>query len=74
MVTSHDSGSGSILNVSNAINSCLEDSICVKVDDQVSAMKSAMKTAKKRGRPRGVSQDRENEPSSAVRASTRKRY
>jgi len=56
------------LNVSNAINSCMDDSICTKVDDQVSQLKSAMKTAKKRGRTA-----KENVPSSAVRASSRKR-
>ena len=56
------------LNVSNAINSCMDDSICTKVDDQVSQLKSAMKTAKKRGRT-----TKENVPSSAIRASSRKR-
>jgi len=56
------------LNVSNAINNCMDDSICTKVDDQVNQLKSAMKTAKKRGRIA-----KENVPSSAVRASSRKR-
>jgi len=56
-----------ILNVSTAVSSCLDDSVCTKVDQQVSQLKSAMKTARKRGTRK------ENEPGSAVRASSRKR-
>jgi len=56
------------LNVSNAINSCMDDSICTKLEDQVSQLKSAMKSAKKRGRTA-----KENVPLSAVRSSSRKR-
>ena len=61
-------GSDNILNVSNVVNSCLDDSICSKVDNQVSQLKSAMKTAKKRGRTA-----KENVPGTAVRQSARKR-
>merc|ERR1719158_2430193 len=56
-----------VLNVSNAVSSCLDDSVFTKVDQQVSQLKSAMKTARKRGARK------ENMPESAVRASTRKR-
>merc|ERR1712114_22434 len=56
-----------VLNVSTAVSSCLDDSVCTKVDRQVSQLKSAMKTARKRGTRK------ENEPGSAVRASSRKR-
>ena len=63
-------GSGNILNVSNVVNSCLDDSICSKVDNQVSQLKSAMKTAKKRGRAASA---KENVPGTAVRQSARKR-
>ena len=56
-----------VLNVSNAVSSCLDDSVYTKVDQQVSQLKSAMKTARKRGGRK------ENQPGSAVRASSRKR-
>ena len=56
-----------VLNVSNAVSSCLDDSVCTKVDQQVSQLKSAMKTARKRGGRK------ENQPGSAIRASSRKR-
>jgi len=63
-------GTDDILNVSNVVNSCLDDSICSKVENQVSQLKSAMKTAKKRGRTASA---KENEPRTAVRQSARKR-
>ena len=56
-----------VLNVSNTVSSCLDDSVCTKVDQQVSQLKSAMKTARKRAARK------ENEPGTAVRASSRKR-
>ena len=56
-----------LFNVNTAVISCLDDSVCTKVDQQVSQLKSAMKTARKRGARK------ENIPGSAVRASTRKR-
>jgi len=63
-------GQENVLNLSNAINNVLEDSICSKVDNQVSQLKSAMKTAKKRGRAASA---KENGPGTAVRQSARKR-
>jgi len=57
------------LEMSDAINKCLDDTLCVQVDEQVNNLKSAIKTAKKRGRPG----KKENEPGTAVRQSSRKR-
>jgi hypothetical protein len=56
-----------LLNVSNAINACIDDSICIKVHDQLSQLKSAMKSTKK---SRTV---KEKVPSTATRSSSRKR-
>jgi len=57
------------LEMSDAINKCLDDTLCVQVDEQVNNLKSAIKTAKKRGRPG----KKENAPGTAVRQSSRKR-
>ena len=54
-----------ILNVSNVVDNCLDDTVCVKVDQQMDMLKSAMKTAKKKGRPK-----KENDPGT-VRKSSR---
>lgn len=60
------------LALSDAISDCMEDSICVNVDTQVSQLKSAIKTtAKKRGGRKKVST--ENQPPTATRTSSRSR-
>jgi len=61
------------LALSEAINDCMEDSICVNVDTQVSQLKSAIKTtAKKRGGRKKVSTESQPPPS-ATRSSSRSR-
>jgi len=61
------------LALSEAINDCMEDSICVNVDTQVSQLKSAIKTtAKKRGGRKKVSTENQPPPS-ASRSSSRNR-
>jgi len=60
------------LALSEAISSCMDDSLCATVDTQVSQLKSAMKTSgKKRGKKRTNSEDQP--PPSASRSSSRKR-
>merc|ERR1711942_45690 len=55
------------LALSEAISSCMDNSLCASVDTQVSNLKAAMKgTAKKRGRKKSSS---ENQPPSATRSS-----
>jgi len=59
------------LALSEAISSCMDNSLCASVDTQVSNLKAAMKsTAKKRGRKKSNS---ENQPPSATRSSSRTR-
>ena len=59
------------LALSEAISSCMDNSLCASVDTQVSNLKAAMKsTAKKRGRKKASS---ENQPPSATRSSSRTR-
>jgi len=59
------------LALSDAISNCMEDSICVNVDTQVSQLKSAIKTtAKKRGRKKVST---ENQPPTGTRTSSRSR-
>jgi len=57
------------LALSEAISSCMDNSLCASVDTQVSNLKAAMKsTVKKRGRKKSNS---ENQPRSATRSSSR---
>lgn len=59
------------LALSDAISNCMEDSICVNVDTQVSQLKSAIKTtAKKRGKKKIST---ENQPPTGTRTSSRSR-
>jgi len=59
------------LALSDAISNCMEDSICVNVDSQVSQLKSAIKTtAKKRGKKKVST---ENQPPTGTRTSSRSR-
>jgi len=63
------------LALSEAISTCLEDSICANVDTQVSQLKSAIKTTTKKkggGRKRAASADESSQaPPSATRSSSR---
>jgi len=62
------------LALSEAVSTCLEDSICANVDTQVSQLKSAIKTTTKKkggGRKRAASQSQA--PPSATRSSSRNR-
>jgi len=62
------------LALSEAVSTCLEDSICANVDTQVSQLKSAIKTTtKKKGGGRKRAANESQAPPSATRSSSRNR-
>jgi len=62
------------LALSEAVSTCLEDSICANVDTQVSQLKSAIKTTtKKKGGGRKKATNENQAPPSATRSSSRNR-
>jgi len=58
------------LALSEAVEGLINDSICASVDSQVSQLRSAMKSTKKKT---ATKKKAENQPASAVRASSRKK-
>jgi len=61
------------LALSEAISSCVEDSICASVDTQVSQIKSAIKSTVKKKGGRKKANTENNPPPSATRSSSRNR-
>jgi len=59
------------LALSEAISSCLEDSLCATVDTQVSKIKSVIKSTTKSRRGRKTANTENNPPLSATRSSSR---
>jgi len=59
------------LALSEAISSCLEDSLCANVDTQVSQIKSVIKSTVKSKRGRKLANAENNPPTSATRSSSR---